>query len=130
MPVLETIQTVRNIQGSINFAFFSYLFEILLIILIGRLTKDKPYSYDTVITNGVVVFMAAGTLLFDQRPIGFLLLAYAAFLLAMGVKELEELKYNREEFIGKIVKFFGHYITVSVILLIIMIWEYIVTLFL
>lgn len=113
----------------ISVAFFAFVLEISLVIMIAKLTERKV-TYESIATNGIITTVAAGTLLFDKKPLGFLLLAYASFLLTAGVREHEERKFGRDEWFGKVLKFFGHYITVCLILIIVLILEYIVPLFL
>ncbi len=98
-------------------------------MIITKLT-DRKVTYESVATNGIITTMAAGTLLFDKKPAGFLLLAYASLLLTAGVRAHEDKKFGFEDKFSKALKFFGHYLTVSIVLTVVLILAYIVPLFL
>lgn len=106
------------------FSFFAFALEIFLVLLLYNLTERK-ITYGSIATNGIIVTMASAILLFDQRPIGFLLLAYASFLMTASVKEYVETKYNKEDLLGKLLKLLGHHYFVSFILIVIFAYEYI-----
>jgi len=112
----------------IGIPFFAFLLEICLILVISHLT-DKKVTYESIATNGIITTVAAGTLLFDKKPLGFILLAYAAFLLTAGVRAHEDRKFGFEDKFSKLLKFFGHYITVGAVLILVLVLEYIVPLF-
>lgn len=120
----DLAQWVRFLENNVNTAFFAFLLEILLIIIIAAMTSRRV-SYASIATNGVVVTMAGGTLLYDKKPIGFVLLAYAALLMTAGVREHIEKKFAREEWFGKLLLFIGHYTVVGLVLITILILEYI-----
>ena len=115
--------------NNIGIPFFTFVLEIILILVITKLT-EKKVTYESIATNGIITTMAAGTLLFDKKPLGFLLLAYASFLLTAGVRAHEDRKFGFEDKFSKTLKFFGHYLTVSFVLVIVLILEYVVPIFL
>ena len=60
-------------------AGISVISEALLILIIGYLSGQK-LTFSNAVLNGVLVMIAGGTLLFGQKPLGFLLLVYSSFI--------------------------------------------------
>lgn len=108
--------------------FYIFALEIFLVVLVALVTK-REVTYASIATNGIIVMMAGGTILYDQRPIGFFLLGYAALLMAGGVREyIEKVELMREEWFGKLLKAVGNYAIVAAILTAVLIREYILPL--
>jgi hypothetical protein len=90
--------------------------NVLLILIIGWLTK-KRFTFTGVITNGSLMLLAAGTILWAQYAIGYFLLVYGAFLIAAGMREEDLLEFRgRTETLGKILRVMGDYVVVAVLL--------------
>jgi len=104
--------------------FYVYTLEVFLIIAVSIAT-GRENTFANIATNGIICVMAGGTLLYDHRIVGFFLLAYGVFLMTLGTKEYEEKRAFMETgYSGKVIKIFGHYIMVSVVLLSILSVEY------
>ena len=116
--------------------FEIYLTQITILIIISFITGTKN-TYTNIASNSIISIMAGGTLLYEQRIIGFLLLIYGIFLMSFSIKEYETEKYSKKNnFLSKlsnknhnnnfsfILKILGHYLTVSLVLIIILFLNY------
>jgi hypothetical protein len=102
-----------------NVAVISIVSEAILILVIGFLVGRK-LSFSNAVLNGALVMMAGGTLLFGQKPLGFLLLVYSAFIMVAGTheKEVEDVE-GKGDWLGYLVKTFGNYVVTALIVIIV-----------
>ena len=104
--------------------FEIFLVEIAIILIISIATGIEN-TFANIATNAVITVMAGGTLLYEQKLIGFFLLVYGIFLMSFAVKEYEEEKARYStDWIGTVIKVLGHYATVSMVLIAVLIIEY------
>lgn len=107
--------------------FYALLAEVLIIVIVAVILKGKM-TLEGVVSNGTLVTMFAATLLFDQKAIGFLVLVYAIFLIAAGVKEYTIQKLGKQtsfgELFDKALEILGHYYFVLALLLVVLVWVY------
>ncbi len=107
-----------------GYPFYVFFLEVVMIIVIS-VASGRKNTFGNIASNGIVSVMAGGTLLYDQRLVGFFLLAYGIFLMSLGIKEYEEKRAFMETgYSGKLVKVLGHYVMVSIVLLSILAVEY------
>jgi hypothetical protein len=116
---------IKAIQFYLMVATFEiYLTQIAIVIIVSLVT-GRDNNYASIASNATISVLAGGTLLFEQRIVGFFLLVYGIFLLTFAVKEYEEKKTRySDDLTGKIIKFFGHYMVVSSVLVVILFIEY------
>lgn len=110
---------------NLSLSFYMIVCELVLLLIITALTQRR-ITFSAIATNGVVVMMASATLLWDQRPLGFGLIAYATLLLTASVREYTEEELKKEEWLGKMLKIIGHYGFVGAVLVIVLILEYVI----
>ncbi len=104
--------------------FEIFLIEIAIVLIVSVATGIEN-TYANIATNAVITVMAGGTLLYEQKLIGFFMLVYGIFLMTFAVKEYEEEKTRYSgDILGTTVKILGHYATVSMVLIAVLFTEY------
>lgn len=104
--------------------FTIFAVETALILIVSAVTGRKN-TFANIASNGIIVTMAGGTLLYDSRATGFILLIYGIFLMGFGIKEYEEKKFFAHiPLLAKLLKVIGHYSIVSMVMLLILAVEY------
>jgi hypothetical protein len=104
--------------------FTVFAVEVALIIIVSIAT-GRANTFANIAVNGIIMVMAGGTLLFDGRVTGFVLLIYGIFLMSMGIKEYEEKKFLKNiPLFAKLLKVLGHYVIISIIMLTVLAVEY------
>lgn len=90
--------------------------KVLFILLIGWLTSKK-FTFAGAISNGVLMILGGGTLLWAQHVLGYVLLVYGAFLMTAGMREQEVLELTgKTEGLGVVLRYMGHHITAAFVL--------------
>jgi len=107
--------------------FYILLSEVLITAIVAAVLRERV-TLEGVVMNGVVVTLFAATLIYDQKVIGFLVLVYAIFLIATGIKEYFVRKLGKPTFLGEIFDRFlmavGHNYVVLALMLAVLVTTY------
>lgn len=90
--------------------------EVIFILLLGFITRDRINFFSMAINGGLLV-VGGGVFLWNRIAIGYLFLVYGAFLSISGIKENELLRISgKPDRLGWFLLVFGNFLIAATIL--------------
>lgn len=103
--MIEISQPLAEISG-----------EVLLILMVGWMTREK-FTFAGSIATGSFLLMGAAEMLLEQHFLGFPVLIYGITVMIIGMKEEQIDDMTGEiEILGKALGYVGHYLTAAIVL--------------